>query len=174
MFEFEVGDYVEVGIGENPQDKEGYSFFFRVDKEGYTEDDIMDIFSDRGNVLYAQEVSDKSAIEFAGNSKLSDFLGEESSEKYVKIELDVKLPNDYDESEVDEAIVDAIRSIGGEVLNSKEYQELKECIRIELETILPSDYNESRVDMAIADAIYDLDGEVIDSKEYKEIVPTNI
>lgn len=174
MFEFEIGDYVEVGIGENPQNKEGYSFFFRVDKEGYTEDDIMDIFSDRGNVLYAQEVSDERAIEFAGDSKLSDFLGEESSEKYVKIELDVKLPSNYNELEVDESIANAIRSIGGEILNSKEYKQLKECIRIELEAVLPLDYNESRIDTAIADAIYELDGEVIDSKEYKEIVPTNI
>lgn len=44
--------------------------------------------------------------------------------KRVKIELLVKLPDDFDESEVDGAIADTLFDLGAEVVDSKEYKEI--------------------------------------------------
>lgn len=106
--------------------------------------------------------------------QLEDGCGYDNDCSYVKIVLDVELPEDYDESEVDEVIADVISSEGGQVLNSKEYVKYEHCVKIELEVELPKDYKESVIDNALADAIFNLDGQVIDSKEYKEIIPTNL
>lgn len=45
--------------------------------------------------------------------------------KYVKIELEVELPDDFEESSIDTAIADTISDFGGQVLDSKEYKKLK-------------------------------------------------
>lgn len=119
MVEFKKGDYVEVGIGDNVYDENGCSYYFKVDRNGYDEEDIFAIFEERGNVLYVNEVDDEDAINFAGDSKLSDFLHE-----YVKIELEVGLPVDYDETEVDRAIDKALSELGGQLLDSKEYKKI--------------------------------------------------
>lgn len=74
MKEFKIGDFVEVGFGESVYDEDGFSYFFKMDKEGYNELDVVDFFSDTENVLYVQKVEDESAIIFAGSSKFSDFL----------------------------------------------------------------------------------------------------
>lgn len=76
IMEFKLGEYIEVGIGENVYDKDGYSYFFKMDREGYNEFDIEDVFDEKGNVLYVMSVDDESAIRFAGESKFSDFLEE--------------------------------------------------------------------------------------------------
>lgn len=46
--------------------------------------------------------------------------------KHIKIQLEVQLPDDYNEVEVDKAIADVINSLGGQVIDSKEHKELKE------------------------------------------------
>jgi len=46
--------------------------------------------------------------------------------KYVRIILDVELPEDYVESEIDTVLADTISQLGGQVIDSKEYEELKE------------------------------------------------
>lgn len=74
MEEFKIGDYIEVGFGESRYDEDGFSYFFRMDREGYNEYDIANIFDDVENVLYIEKVEDESAIIFAGESKFSDFL----------------------------------------------------------------------------------------------------
>lgn len=124
MLEFKIGDYVEVGMGDSVHDKDGYSYYFMMDVDGYNESDIMDIFESKGNVLYVQKVNDESSINFAGDSKFSNYLKDEKTKKYVKIELEVELPTGYDESEIDTALADTIYSFGGQVLNSKEYKEI--------------------------------------------------
>lgn len=174
MLEFKLGEYVEVGIGESPYDEDGYSYYFQMDKEGYCEFEIMQLFESKGNVLYVNKVDDESSIAFAGDMKFSDFLRETSKCEYVKIELEVELPEDYNESEIDKKITDAIYSLNGQVLNSKEYKKYKEHIKIELEVELPEDYDESEIDEEISDVICSIGGEVLDSKEYKKIIPTNI
>jgi len=45
--------------------------------------------------------------------------------KYAKITIEVELPDDYDEGEIDTAIADSIAEKGGHVLDSKEYIELE-------------------------------------------------
>lgn len=119
MVEFKKGDYVEVGIGNNVYDKNGCSYYFEVDRNGYNEEDIFIIFEERGNVLYVNKVYNESSINFAGDSKLSDFLHE-----YVKIELEVGLPVNYNEAEVDRAIGKALSELGGQLLDSKEYKKI--------------------------------------------------
>lgn len=44
--------------------------------------------------------------------------------KYVKIELEVSLPDDFSESEIDTKIADTIATLGGEVLNSENFTSL--------------------------------------------------
>lgn len=44
--------------------------------------------------------------------------------KAVRITLDVELPSNFDESEVDIALADTINDLGGQVIDSKEYKEL--------------------------------------------------
>lgn len=85
MLEFMIGDYVEVGIGESPYDEDGCSYYFQMDKEGYYEFEIMNLFESKGNVLYVNKVNDESAIHFAGETKFSDFLDETSKSEYTKI-----------------------------------------------------------------------------------------
>lgn len=46
--------------------------------------------------------------------------------KFVRIVLDVELPDDFDESEIDTALADAFSELGGQVIDSKEYKELNE------------------------------------------------
>ena len=55
---------------------EDKDYFFKMDREGYNEFDIEDVFDEKGNVLYVMSVDDESAIRFAGDSKFSDFLEE--------------------------------------------------------------------------------------------------
>lgn len=74
MSEFNIGDYIEVGMGDNIYDEDGWSYFFRIDLEGYNELDIFNLFIEEGNVLYIEVVEDEGAILFAGDKKLSDFL----------------------------------------------------------------------------------------------------
>lgn len=45
--------------------------------------------------------------------------------KFAKIELEVELPDNLVESVVDTAIADAVAKLGGQVLDSKEFKELK-------------------------------------------------
>lgn len=124
MLEFKIGDYVEVGMGDSVHDKDGWSYYFKMDMDGYNECDIDEIFSNEGNVLYVNKVDDEDSINFAGDAKFSDYLKDEETKKCVKIELEVELPIGYDESEIDVALADAIFSLGGQVLNSKEYKEI--------------------------------------------------
>lgn len=42
----------------------------------------------------------------------------------IKIEVD--LPDDFDESEIDEALADTIFDMGGEVIDSKPYEKLED------------------------------------------------
>lgn len=76
--EFEIGEYVEVGFGENlDDDSEGYSRFFFVDIEGYDGDSIAEIFDQRGqddDVLYVLPYPDNDAEERCQGMKLSDYL----------------------------------------------------------------------------------------------------
>ena len=44
--------------------------------------------------------------------------------KYAKITIDVELPDDYEEAEIDIALADLMASMGGRVLDSKEYIEM--------------------------------------------------
>lgn len=74
MVEFKIGDYVEVGIGESVHDEDGHSVYFRVDREGYNELDIVEMFGADENVLYVNLVDDEDAIRFAGDKKLSDYV----------------------------------------------------------------------------------------------------
>lgn len=46
--------------------------------------------------------------------------------KFVRIILDVELPNDFDEGEIDTALADTVSKFGGQVIDSKEYKELDE------------------------------------------------
>ncbi|WP_217587001.1 hypothetical protein [Lentibacillus saliphilus] len=46
--------------------------------------------------------------------------------KYARIELEVELPDNYDEGEIDTAIANAVAHLGGEVLDSKEFVEMKQ------------------------------------------------
>jgi hypothetical protein len=46
--------------------------------------------------------------------------------KFVRIILDVELPNDFDEGEIDTALADTISNFSGQVIDSKEYKELDE------------------------------------------------
>lgn len=50
---------------------------------------------------------------------------EEYQMKQVKIVLEVELPNDYNENEVDVALADTIAALGGGVLDSKEFEEIQ-------------------------------------------------
>ena len=54
MEEFKIGDYVEVGFGENRHDNEGFSIYFRMDVEGYNEFDIEEFLESEGNILYKE------------------------------------------------------------------------------------------------------------------------
>ena len=76
MEEFKIGDYVEVGFGENRHDNEGFSIYFRMDVEGYNEFDIEEFLESEGNILYVEKVDDESSILFAGDKKFSDYLPE--------------------------------------------------------------------------------------------------
>ena len=121
MIEFKIGDYIEVGMGDSVYDENGWSYYFKMDIEGYNELEISEIFEEKGNVLYVNKIEDEDAINFAGDKKFSHFL---RNKKYVKIELEVELPLDYNEGEVDTAIADAIYRLGGQVLDSKEFKEI--------------------------------------------------
>lgn len=46
--------------------------------------------------------------------------------KKIKIVLEVELPTNYVESEVDAVLAETISDIGGHVLNSKEFEEIEE------------------------------------------------
>lgn len=74
MLEFKLGDYIEVGMGDSIHDEDGWSYFFKMDREGYSEFSVAEIFDNKGNVLYVHKVEDEDAINFAGESKFSDFL----------------------------------------------------------------------------------------------------
>jgi len=43
--------------------------------------------------------------------------------KYIRIILDVALPDDYEESSVDHSLSETIADLGGEVLDIKAYKE---------------------------------------------------
>ena len=74
MTNFNIGEYIEVHIGDGSYDDEGYSYFFKMDLEGYDEMDIVNVFIKEGNVQYVEVVDDESAISWAGDNKFSDFL----------------------------------------------------------------------------------------------------
>ena len=46
--------------------------------------------------------------------------------KNYRIVIDVMLPEDFNESQIDTAIADAIFNVGGEVTDVKEYEEITE------------------------------------------------
>lgn|GEM_PF-1754521 len=62
-----------------------------------------------------------------GNAEPIEFMPYQypDSTKYVKIELEVALPGDFSEDEVDSAIANAIFALKGEVLDSKEFRVLQ-------------------------------------------------
>ena len=74
MLEFNIGDYIEVGMGDSVYDEDGWSYYFKMDLEGYNELDVTNLFSEKGNVLYVEVVEDEGAILFAGDKKFSDFF----------------------------------------------------------------------------------------------------
>lgn len=129
--EFKVGEYIEVAIGESKHDSDADYIYFLMDREGYTEYEVCEIFDDRGNVIHAKVVSDEFSINLARDNKFSDYFNTDNEDyikkdkKYVKIELEVELPLDYNEREIDRVIADAIYDLDGQVLDSKEFKEIE-------------------------------------------------
>ena len=74
MEEFKVGDYIEVGFGESIYDEDGYSLYFKMDVEGYSEYEVYNTLYGMDNILYINVVDDESAVHFARGAKFSDYL----------------------------------------------------------------------------------------------------
>ena len=88
----------------------------------------------------------------------------------IQIKLIAKLPEIEDFEKIfDIVIADAINSIGGEVIDSKEYEKQEQFYLIKIDTYLPNNFNESLIDNLLADVILENGGELIDSKEYEKI-----
>lgn len=174
MLEFKLGDYVEVGIGESPYDEDGFSYYFQMDREGYYDFEIIQLFANKGHVLYVNQVNDEDAIHFAGNKKFSDFLEEASKSEYFKIELKVKLLKYYHEMTITMDIAKAIFSLDGKLIGSITYEKYEDYTKMEIEAKLPENYNEAKLDEEISHVISSMNGQVLESKKYKKNAPTNI
>ena len=74
MLEFNLGDYIEVGIGKSIYDKDGIRKYFKMDKEGYNRLSVKDVFKRRWNILYVKKVYDEYSISDEATSNFSDFL----------------------------------------------------------------------------------------------------
>jgi hypothetical protein len=176
MKEFQLNDFVEVGIGESIHDTDGYSVYFKMDVEGITEADVYEAFEDRGNILYVKVSNDTVSRNFAGDETYSNIINPNSKE--VDINLIVELPKDYIESSIDTAIADAIYGYEGKIIDSKEFVDVTDefenskhkednrVVKISITTKLPNDFIESEVDDFIAEAIFKKGGQLIDSKEF--------
>lgn len=74
MLEFNLGDYIEIGIGKSIYDANKIIKYFRMDKEGYSRLSVKEAFKRKWNIIYVKKVYDESTIPCEVDSKFSDFL----------------------------------------------------------------------------------------------------